>query len=141
MNSQQHESMHNIRISTAGVAQKGEYFFVAKRKPGTSIGESWEFPGGKNRKNETPDETLRREFLEEFQAKITVFDTFYIGEFINKDKKYQLMVYRITIDTPEEEMIFEEHQEIAWKTIDELELSAMAGSDRQIVSSLKNRLK
>jgi 8-oxo-dGTP diphosphatase len=141
MNSQQYDNKYNIRISTAGVAQKGEYYFVAKRKPGTSIGESWEFPGGKNRISETPEETLKREFFEEFQADITVYDALFVGAFDNKGKSYQLMAFRITIDTPEEEMIFEEHQEIAWKTINELEFSIMANSDRQIVSSLKKGFK
>ena len=53
----------------------------------------------------------------------------------------ELIAFRITINTPEEKMIFEEHQEISWKTIKELELSTMADSDRQIVSSLKKTLK
>ncbi|NQT58836.1 MAG: NUDIX domain-containing protein [Bacteroidetes bacterium] len=141
MKSHLYENSSNIRISTAGVACKGEYYFVAKRKPGTSIGESWEFPGGKNRKSETPEETLKREFFEEFQAEITVHKTLFVGEFMNKDQKYQLMAFSITINTPEEEMLFEEHQEIDWKTINELESSNMADSDRQIVSSLKKNLK
>ena len=141
MNSPQNRHTPVKRISTAGVACKGDYYFVAKRKPGTSIGESWEFPGGKNRKSETPEETLKREFREEFQAEIIVYDTIFVGEFENKDKKYKLLAFRITLDTPEEKMIFEEHQEVAWKTIKELELSTMADSDRQIVSSLKKRLK
>ena len=136
MNSQQQENRCNSRVSTAGVASKGEYYFVAKRKPGTSIGESWEFPGGKNRESETPEETLRREFHEEFHADITVHEIVYAGSFVNKDTQYQLIAFRITINTPEEELIFEEHQEIAWKTIKELESYTMADSDRQIVSSL-----
>lgn len=141
MNSQQFKNRDDIRISTAGVAQKGDRYFVAKRKPGTSIGESWEFPGGKNRFSETPEDTLIREFEEEFKADITVYETLFVGEFVNKDKKYQLIAFRITLDTPEEELFFEEHQKIAWKTINELDLSTMADSDRQIVSSLKKRLK
>ncbi len=140
MNSHYRENKSKIRISTAGVACKGEYYFVAKRKPGTSIGESWEFPGGKNRAYETPEETLKREFYEEFQAAITVHETIFTGRFVNKDKNYQLIAFSITINTPEEELIFEEHQEIAWKTIKELESYTMADSDRQIVSSLKKAI-
>ena len=136
-----HENSSTIRISTAGVACKGDCYFVAKRKPGTSIGEGWEFPGGKNRKGETPKETLKREFLEEFKAEITVHETLFVGEFMNKDQKYQLIAFNITINTPEEELLFEEHQEIGWKTIHDLESSQMADSDRQIGSSLKKNLK
>ena len=130
-----------VRISTAGVACKGDHYFVAKRKPGTSIGESWEFPGGKNREGETPEETLKREFSEEFKAGISVHETIFVGEFINKNQKYQLIAFSITINTPEEDLLFEEHQEIDWKTIHDLESSQMADSDKQIVSSLKRNLK
>lgn len=60
------------RISTAGIARRGSKYLLALRKPGTSIGESWEFPGGKARFGEPPEEALKREFFEEFQIHILV---------------------------------------------------------------------
>ncbi len=124
------------RISTAGVAEKNGTYFVALRKPGTSIGESWEFPGGKHRYGETPEQTLRREFLEEFNAEITVGERFFVGGFENKGTTYKLKAYRVTIHTPDDAMRYREHEAAAWKSAEELQTCRMADSDLQILSAI-----
>ena len=126
----------NDRISTAGVAEKHGTYFVALRKPGTSIGESWEFPGGKHRDGETPEQTLKREFHEEFNAEISVGERFFVGGFENRGTSYRLEAYRVTIHTPDAEMRFPEHQSVAWKTTAELGACRMADSDEQILAAL-----
>ncbi len=125
-----------VRISTAGIAQREKKFFVALRKCGTSIGESWEFPGGKNRDGETPQETLVREYQEELSVSIEVGELLYEGNFHNRGKSYRLLAYAITfVDAqPEYELI--DHQMIAWKSINELRTMPMAESDRAIAQSL-----
>ena len=123
------------RISTAGVAAKDNRYFVVKRLPGTSIGESWEFPGGKNRLGELPQDTVKREFLEELSLEITVREQIFQGVFSNKDKQYILQAFSIEIQN-ESEMTLHEHSDFAWLPLDRLLTIPMADSDRQIVHHL-----
>lgn len=124
------------RISTAGIAHRNNRFFVALRNPGTSIGESWEFPGGKNRAGESVEQTLKREYREELRADITVGKTLYEGTFENRGKQYYLVACRIEILTAEEEFVYAEHQRSAWMSLEELKGVPMADSDRQILEQL-----
>ena len=45
-----------------------------KRKKNTTLSGYWEFPGGKIKQNETPDEALSRELFEELGIKIGATD-------------------------------------------------------------------
>ncbi len=130
------QQKNKSRISVAGIARRGDTFFTALRKPGTSIGESWEFPGGKNRIEESSEQTLLREFQEEFGADIIVNSKLFQGFFTNKHIDYTLEAWKIDILTADEDLILTEHQCTAWKTIEELKACAMAESDRQIMQAL-----
>ena len=125
------------RISTAGIALREGKVFVALRKPGTTIGESWEFPGGKAEPGETPEDTLKREYIEEFNLEITVGDQLCEGSFNNEDKKYHLVGYQIffTGSTP----VLKEHSEFRWVSINELPTLPMAASDKQIARCLMEK--
>lgn len=127
---------NKTRISAAGIARRGDTFFTALRKPGTSIGESWEFPGGKNRIGESAEQTLVREFQEEFKADIIVKSKFFQGYFTNKHIDYTLQAWEIEILTADDHLVLTEHQCTAWKTIEELKACKMAESDRQILQAL-----
>lgn len=125
----------NRRISTAGIALKNDRVLVALRKPGTSIGESWEFPGGKSEEGETPEQTLIREYLEEFDVKIKVLKKICDGSFRNGDKEYLLFGYLISLGS--EIFNLKEHSEIQWIDVKDLSSLPMADSDRQIADCLK----
>ena len=61
----------------AGIIFNDGKFLVARRSAHKSMGGKWEFPGGKIEQNETPEETLIREFKEEFNITITI-DHFFL---------------------------------------------------------------
>ena len=125
------------RTSTAGVAVLNGKVFIAKRKPGTSIGESWEFPGGKMEKGETPQEALVREYKEEFDIDIEVNDLFCSGHFTNKGKIYNLKAFYIKFLS--DKIKLREHSKIEWKKIENLSERNFANSDMIIVNCLMNR--
>lgn len=125
------------RISTAGIALREGKVFVALRKPGTTIGESWEFPGGKAEPGETPADTLKREYIEEFDLKITVGDQLCEGSFNNGDNEYRLVGYQIYFKGGSP--VLKEHSEYRWVSIDELPALPMAASDKQIARCLMKK--
>ena len=58
---------------TAGVIRRDDgYLLIAQRKPTAMLGGLWEFPGGKCRAEEAPEECLRREVHEELDVEIEV---------------------------------------------------------------------
>ncbi|MCK5153004.1 MAG: NUDIX domain-containing protein [Spirochaetales bacterium] len=122
-------------ISTAGIAIKNSKFLLALRLPGASIGESWEFPGGKAERNETPTEALIREFKEELNIEIEVGERVCSGNFKNKDKEFE--IYGFLILLLSEKFMLTEHSEVGWFTLNEMASLKMAGSDKQIVQKLK----
>ncbi len=126
---------HDPRISTAGIARRNSKFLVALRKPGTSIGESWEFPGGKKENSETAEQALKREFLEEFSINITVGDKICTDRFENRNQQYILEAYNIRLIT--DSFVLNEHQQIRWVTLYDLKHLPMAQSDKKIVNCLE----
>ena len=114
-------------VSTAGVAREGGQYFLALRKPGTSIGESWEFPGGKAEPGETPEEALYREYQEEFGVEVKVGKRIFEGKFHNKTTEYQLLAFEITFVSGDVELT--EHSEVRWFSAEELSRLPMADSD------------
>ena len=59
-----------IKVVAALITKDG-LFFAAKRAYGDLAGK-WEFPGGKVEPNETPEQALEREIVEELSTKIEV---------------------------------------------------------------------
>ena len=128
----------NMNISLAGVAESDGLYFLALRKPGTSIGESWEFPGGKAEKGETHQQTLIREYMEEFSVKIIVGNRILKSSFRNKNRDFVLYAYNITIMSEIIEM--PEHQECGWFSLDQQKNLKMAYSDKIIFKHLENNI-
>ncbi|MDR1893113.1 MAG: NUDIX domain-containing protein [Spirochaetales bacterium] len=126
-------------ISTAGIAQKGDAYFVALRKPGANLGILWEFPGGKAEEGESPQTALSREYREEFTAEITVGEELFEGAFCSKDKDYLLKVYRIEFLSSPEDFVLTEHSEYRWADRKALEILDFAPSDGMIRDFLLGR--
>ena len=124
-----------MTISVAGIAVKGNKFLLALRNPGTSIGESWEFPGGKAEDGESPSEALIREFREELGIEIKVGKRICSGNFTNNGKEYE--IYGFLVDLESNDFTLTEHSKTEWFTLTEMANIKMAGSDSQIVQCLK----
>ena len=126
-----------MRISVAGVAVKEGKVLIALRKPGTSIGEKWEFPGGKLENGESPEKALEREYCEELSVPIKVGEKLCEGAFRNGPKKYRLLVYKIELVN--ENFKTPEHQKIKWVGIPGLRSFEFPVSDTLIVDYLLSR--
>jgi mutator protein MutT len=79
-----------LREVVAAVIQKEDQVLVAQRSSGHLAGK-WEFPGGKVRDLESPEEALRREIQEEFGTLISVEDRIAEVPFSVEGKKFLLI--------------------------------------------------
>ena len=62
----------SVRVVVAGVIRSGESVLLAQRPNDDPLGPRWEFPGGKVEYGESPEESLRRELLEELAIQVEV---------------------------------------------------------------------
>jgi A/G-specific adenine glycosylase len=57
---------------SAGIVQKDGKLLITRRKDSGLLGGLWEFPGGKIKKGETPEQACQREIFEEVMIKIEI---------------------------------------------------------------------
>lgn len=124
----------NERITTAGIFIKDRKVLVGKRIKGGAISEKWEFPGGKNRWNESVEETLIREYREELGVDIIVHDELLSFDFENKGTLYHLKAMLIDIPKPEYTLNF--HSKLLMADALTLQRLDFADSDSRIASFL-----
>jgi 8-oxo-dGTP diphosphatase len=122
-------------ITTAGIFRRKNLFLIAKRLCGGSMSGRWEFPGGKTEPEETPEQALEREILEEFGAKITVGKFITSAGFSNNGKEYSVLAFEAVLKTPIREL--REHEQVLWLPLEEIGKLNLADSDRQIYKELE----
>jgi 8-oxo-dGTP diphosphatase len=118
------------KVGAAVIFKNGKYL-IAKRKPGGSLANKWEFPGGKIEAGETPEKGLERELYEEFEIAIRVKDFITSHPFENNGKRYILNAY--LCEKVSGEFILHDHTEIAWVGSADFTSYDLAESDRAIV--------
>ena len=101
-----------MRVVIAALLIKDGLCLIAKRRAGDSLGNLWEFPGGKIEVGETPEECLRREMVEELQIDVEVEDFFAESIYEYQFGTIQLLVYWVSWSG---DMLYPQvHDEIAW---------------------------
>ncbi len=131
------ETGHRMeRITTAGILFEAGRYFIARRKEGGQIGGLWEFPGGKHRWGETPEQSLAREFMEEFDLRVSVGTCFHEHDFIHKETLFHLRAYWVQVLGPLRYQLHE-HQEARWVTMEELTELPMVPSDIAVREKLE----
>ena len=78
---------------TAGIIIKDNKVLVVQRKPASSRGLLWEFPGGKVEQGEDPRQCLKRELQEELGIEVNVGERFEIVYHQYGDARILLLSY------------------------------------------------
>lgn len=127
-------------IGMAVVVHDGK-ILIAQRKKTMRQGGLWEFAGGKVEAGETPEDCIRREFMEELGMPVNV------GTFC-KEMRYSypdsgdflFHVYWATCDNPTPAFL-NAHEQIAWVTPAELDQYTFCPADVPLIEFLKNSKK
>lgn len=125
-----------IRVALGFITNQEGQYLVAKRNANKQFGGLWEFPGGKIERDETPQQAIVREIFEEFRLSI---------EPIILHKSYQwgdtdpIEFYPVAcrFSRPNQKMVPTEHQDFAFKNVEEIGALELAPPDYQALSLLR----
>lgn len=118
----------------AAIIVKNNKIFTTQRGYGDFKG-GWEFPGGKIEENETPENALRREMLEELNVKIDVGECLYTVEYDYPNFHLSMRCYICSLI--DENIELKEHSAAKWLSIEELNTIVWLPADVEIINVLK----
>lgn len=121
----------------AGILIRNNTVLIARRKQDKHLAGYWEFPGGKIEPFETPEQTLKREFQEEFHIKIKINSEFHQNHYDYPERTILLKSFLIEYISGDFQLI--DHDEIQWVEISNLNNYKIAPADIPIVEKLQNR--
>ncbi|MCU0561243.1 MAG: (deoxy)nucleoside triphosphate pyrophosphohydrolase [Desulfobacterales bacterium] len=124
-----------IEVAAAVLIQAGRVL-IGRRRPGARRAGLWEFPGGKIRAGETPEQCLRREIREELEIDIAVGDFFGESVYAYPDQTVRLLAYLSRLIGGS--MVLNDHAAIAWVEARELDRYRFCPADVALVEMLKD---
>jgi A/G-specific adenine glycosylase len=104
-----------------GIIIKGDQFYIQKRPSEGHLGGLWEFPGGKAKQGETPEETLLRECIEELGTDIKIIKKLALVHHGYTHFKIHMSVFVCALAGDDEDVHPPEGIPFQWITVDELE--------------------
>ena len=125
---------HMKNATAAIIIQNGKYL-IAKRKAGGVVGGKWEFPGGKMEWDESPEECLRRELIEELSINVRVGNIF--DQHVHHYKTGSIKIFAYVIDGFTGQMSLSEHDELKWVFPQEMDKIDFIGNDKPIIKKLR----
>lgn len=124
-------------IGVAVIKNDHGHVLIGRRRSDQMLGGLWEFPGGKQEANETIEETVKREILEELGLDIEV-----MGSMLNVPHAYShfkvtLHVYECRLVSKAQEAVAHVHEELRWIPPDELNDYPFPKANKTIVEHLQ----
>lgn len=120
---------------TAAVILHSNKVLIAQRAPFEKMAGKWEFPGGKIEPEETPQQCLKREILEELEVEIDVMDFF--GESVYKYDHGEIRLLAYFCRWTGGNFILKVHSRVEWIGRDEFDQFDFAPADIPLVKKLK----
>lgn len=113
---------------------QGGKVLVAQRPANDRLAYKWEFPGGKIEKDESPEEALIREILEELGVSIRILSYFNTIEYLEPPVPLRLHAYFAQLQGGDPEP--QELQNIKWVPLNELLTLDFAPADIELAQNL-----
>lgn len=127
--------MNNIEV-VAAIIRKEDKVFATQRGYG-EWKDWWEFPGGKMKPGESPQDALKREILEELSTEIKVNEYFCTVEYDYPQFHLTMHCYLCSLIT--EALNLNEHEAARWLAKCELDSVNWLPADITIIEQLKSQ--
>ena len=121
-----------VRVPCAIIEHKGKVL-AGQRSAALSFPLKWEFPGGKQEKNETDEETLAREILEELNIEIQIIQKLPIT---SKDQGWrEILLVPFVCKLKSTNITLTEHEQILWLAPEDLPTLDWTEADLGVIQS------
>ncbi len=128
----------NPKVVAAAIIRRDGEILIARRRVGLKLAGYWEFPGGKVEPNETPQQCLERELLEELGV------VSHAGEIVaESDYAYEHGYFKIlAINAQLEDLNFflTVHDQAVWVKVEDLLHYRLLPADLSIVEKLQKEI-
>ena len=128
-----------IPVLAAVIFDSDGRVLIAQRKPKLHQELKWEFPGGKLKPTESPENCLTREIKEELGIKISIQRLFSAVNFSYSEKNIILLAYISKFVSGD--FTLSDHQEVRWVPIKQLSNFDLSPADIPIVEKLIKNFK
>ncbi len=133
--------MKTIKVVAAiikAVNKDGKPIIFATQRGYGEFKDGWEFPGGKIEQDETPEQALKREIMEELDTEIS------IGELIDM-VEYDYPAFHLSMDcfwceVVSGDLVLKEHEAARWLTKEELDSVEWLPADISLINKIRNCL-
>lgn len=130
------DSLASKQIGVAVIRDDRDLILIDRRLAKGLLGGFWEFPGGKIEGNETVQECIKREILEEIGIEIAVDSHLITIDHTYSHFRVNLQVYNCRYLSGQARAI--ECEEIRWVTIQELDHYTFPAANQEIIRALKD---
>lgn len=130
------DSLPRKQIGVAVIRDDRDLILIDRRLAKGLLGGFWEFPGGKIEGNETVQECIKREILEEIGIEIAVDSHLITIDHTYSHFRVNLQVYNCRYLSGQAKAI--ECEEIRWVTIQELDNYTFPAANQEIIRALKD---
>ena len=130
------DSLASKQIGVAVIRDDRDLILIDRRLAKGLLGGFWEFPGGKIEGNETVQECIKREILEEIGIEIAVDSHLITIDHTYSHFRVNLQVYNCRYLCGQARAI--ECEEIRWVTIQELDNYTFPAANQEIIRALKD---
>lgn len=127
------------RIGVAAITDAQGRILIDRRKQEGLLGGLWEFPGGKIEPDETVEDCVKREIMEELGIEIEVGSRLITIDHAYTHFKVTLNVFNCTHISGEPQPL--ESDEVKWVTLDEIDQYPFPKANSQIIEALKQQAK
>ncbi len=121
-----------------GVLRNDGKVFIQKRPPHGLMAGLWEFPGGKAEEHETPEEAVRREFMEELGVRVSIVEK--IAEIRHAVTRFRihLHAFHCVLEPGDQTIALRAATEGRWVSIDALDRYAFPSANRRLIRLLQS---
>ena len=127
--------MTAIKVSMGIILDSEGKILIAQRNLQKNFGGMWEFPGGKQEANESPEDALIRELKEELSIDVEVLQSF--SPYDYRDESIEVSFYPIKCKIIGGMIVNNEHEEVKFISIDEISNFGFAPPDYETVDLVK----